>query len=181
MIEITQQPIDLNVLVPMVNHPDCGAMVMFVGATRQHTGEIETAYLEYEAYDQLALHKMKELESLARARWPLRSVVMVHRLGKVEVMEPSVAVLVASPHRKEAFEAAKWLIDELKHQVPIWKREHYVQRGAEWIHPTNGSCSCDHHAGDSILAESVSVDQNDVDQQEVARQETVQQQQVAQQ
>jgi len=153
MIEITQQPIDLNALVPMVSHPDCGAMVMFVGSTRQRTGDVETAFLEYEAYDQLALQKMRELERAARERWPLHSVVMVHRLGKVEVMEASVAVLVASPHRSEAFEAAKWLIDELKHQVPIWKREHYVQNGAEWIHPTNGNCSCNSTAVDCAESE----------------------------
>ncbi len=155
MIEITQQPIDLNSLVPLASHPDCGAMVMFVGSTRQRTGDVETAFLEYEAYDQLALQKMEELERTARHRWPLHSVILVHRLGKVEVMEASVAVLVASPHRSEAFEAAKWLIDELKHQVPIWKREHYVQNRAEWIHPTNGNCRCDHPSVDSAHSQTM--------------------------
>lgn len=144
MIEITSRPIDLNALLSSANDPQCGAQVMFVGTTRQWTGDVETAYLEYEAYEQLALLKMKELESSARSRWPLRTVVMVHRVGRVEVTEPSVAVIVASPHRAEAFEAARWLIDELKHHVPIWKREHYVQHGAEWIHPTAGNCNCDH-------------------------------------
>ena len=124
---------------------------MFVGTTRQWTGEVETAYLEYEAYEQLALVKMNELEATARSRWPLKEVVMVHRIGRVDVAQPSVAVLVASPHRTEAFEAAKWLIDELKHQVPIWKQEHYVQvcsdkESSEWIHPSNGSCNCESHA-----------------------------------
>lgn len=150
MIKITGDSIDLAALLPLVSHPDCGAQVMFVGTTRQWTGDIETAYLEYEAYEQLALVKMNELEATARSRWPLKEVVMVHRIGRVEVAQPSVAVLVASPHRAEAFEAAKWLIDELKHQVPIWKQEHYVQvcsdqHSSQWIHPSAGSCNCETH------------------------------------
>ncbi len=144
MIEITHQTIDLNTLMSAATHPDCGALVMFVGSTRQWTGDAETAFLDYEAYEPLALQKMSELETSARERWPLKTVTLVHRLGRVEVTEASVAVIVASPHRSEAFEAAKWLIDELKHQVPIWKREHYVQNGAEWIHPTAGNCNCEH-------------------------------------
>ena len=148
MIKITGEAIDVSGLLRLVSHPDCGAQVMFVGTTRQWTGEVETAYLEYEAFEQLALVKMNELENAARQRWPLKEVVMVHRVGRVEVTEPSVAVLVASPHRTEAFEAAKWLIDELKHQVPIWKREHYVQvcsdqQSSQWIHPSTGSCNCE--------------------------------------
>ncbi len=153
MIQITDQPIDLGALLPLVSHPDCGAQVMFVGTTRQWTGEVETAFLEYEAYEQLALAQMQTLESTARARWPLKEVVMVHRIGRVNVSEPSVAVLVASPHRSEAFEGAKWLIDELKHHVPIWKREHYVQHGAQWIHPTSGNCNCPSHAVNQELVE----------------------------
>ncbi len=144
MIEITSKPIDVNQLLTLASDPECGAQVMFVGTTRQWTGDVETDYLEYEAYEQLAMQKMKELESLACERWPLRKVAIVHRIGRVDVMEPSVAVVVSCPHRSEAFEAAKWLIDELKHRVPIWKREHYVQHGSQWIHPTAGSCSCDH-------------------------------------
>lgn len=148
MIQIIDRPIDLNSLLPQICHPECGAQVMFVGTTRQWTGEVETAFLEYEAYEQLALNQMRSLEAEARQRWPVREVVMVHRVGRVEVTEPSVAVLVSSPHRSEAFEAARWLIDALKHHVPIWKREHYVQRGAEWIHPTSGSCNC--HAAPAV-------------------------------
>jgi molybdopterin synthase catalytic subunit len=148
MIQITPEPIDLQALLPLVSHPECGAQVMFVGTTRRWTGDVETEFLEYEAYEQLALEQMRALEVAARERWPLREVVLVHRVGRVNVTEPSVAVLVASPHRSEAFEAAKWLIDELKHHVPIWKREHYVQNGSEWIHPTAGNCNCAKHSDD---------------------------------
>jgi molybdopterin synthase catalytic subunit len=142
MLQITDKPINIAALSPLINHPECGAQVTFVGTTRQWTGDVETAYLEYEAYEALALNQMRALEMEARTRWHLREVVVVHRIGRVEVMEPSVAVLVASPHRAEAFAAASWLIDQIKHHVPIWKREHYVQNGPEWIHPTDGNCNC---------------------------------------
>lgn len=150
MIKITDQPIDLAELLVLCSDPNCGAQVLFVGTTRQWTGEIETAYLEYEAHQKLAENCLRELESKARERWPVRAVAIVHRVGKVDVSQPSVAVVVSSPHRSEAFEAAKWLIDEIKHRVPIWKREHYVQRGPEWIHPTSGNCSCDQQASNPL-------------------------------
>jgi len=164
MIKITGESIDLSALLPLVSHPDCGAHVMFVGTTRQWTGDVETAYLEYEAYEHLALAKMNELEGAARRRWPLKEVVVVHRVGRVEVAEPSVAVLVSSPHRAEAFEAAKWLIDELKHQVPIWKQEHYVQicsdqQSSEWIHPSTGSCNCDPQASRDVAQQQQAAQQ----------------------
>jgi molybdopterin synthase catalytic subunit len=151
MIELTEKPIDTTAVLSEAGDEYCGAVVLFVGTTRRWTrvdeeSPTETDYLHYEAYREMALKQMQELENTARQRWPVRQVAMVHRLGRVEPTEPSVAVAVSCPHRGEAFEAARWLIDELKHQVPIWKREHYVQTGAEWIHPTNGSCNCGPHS-----------------------------------
>ena len=113
----------------------------FFGTTRRwtnnsETGQTETAYLEYEGYREMAIVKLAELESIARERWPIRSVCIVHRLGRVEIKEPSVAVIVSTPHRNEAFEAGKWLIDELKKQVPIWKKEWFAIHAPKWIHPT---------------------------------------------
>ena len=84
----------------------------------------------------MAVAKMKELERIACERWPIRTVALVHRLGRVEIKEPSVAVIVGTPHRSEAFEAGKWLIDELKKQVPIWKKEWFAAQPPKWIHPT---------------------------------------------
>ena len=163
MIELTDKPIDTQKVLASVNHPECGAEVLFVGTTRQWTRSaalpvgsddppvpaaispderLETSHLVYEAYREMAVAQLQCLETEARRRWPVRQVAIVHRLGRVDPTEASVAVAVSSPHRSEAFEAAKWLIDELKHHVPIWKQEHYVQRGAEWIHPTAGNCRC---------------------------------------
>ncbi len=163
MIELTEAQIDASAVLAQVADPECGAEVLFVGTTRQWTdppqnGEsdaaspteigprIETSHLIYESYREMALVQMQRLEAEARSRWPLRKVVMVHRLGHVAATEASVAIAVSSPHRSEAFEAARWLIDELKHHVPIWKQEHYVQQGPQWIHPTAGNCNCSQQA-----------------------------------
>lgn len=153
VIELTETPIDTSRVLSLVHDPECGAEVLFVGTTRQWTAKsadhpsnapdrIETSHLIYEAYCEMALTQMHKLEAEARSRWPIRRLAMVHRLGHVAASEASVAIAVSSPHRSEAFEAAGWLIDQLKHQVPIWKQEHYVQHTAEWIHPTAGSCHC---------------------------------------
>ncbi len=155
VIELIESPIDANQVLSWVHDPECGAEVLFVGTTRQWTvlpatagdqptasQRVETSHLVYDAYRQMALVQMEKLEAEARSRWPIRRLAMVHRLGHVAASEASVAIAVSCPHRSEAFEAAKWLIDQLKHQVPIWKQEHYVQHGAEWIHPTAGNCHC---------------------------------------
>ncbi len=153
MIELTEEPIDVCRLLAQVSDPECGAEVLFVGTTRQWTdvpeqsdesriSRVETSHLVYEAYREMALAQMHKLADAARCRWPIRKVAIAHRLGTVAPAEASVAIAVSCPHRSEAFEAAKWLIDELKHNVPIWKQEHYVQSGPQWIHPSTGNCSC---------------------------------------
>lgn len=157
MIELTDRPIDVAQALALVTDPECGAQVLFVGTTRQWTvhpdaGKLETEHLVYDAYREMAFQQMQRLEETARNRWPVKQVVLIHRLGRVDPTEPSVAVAVSCPHRSEAFEAARWLIDELKHQVPIWKQEHYVQTGPEWIHPTSGSCNCVRATAEPSLA-----------------------------
>lgn len=155
MIELTESPIDVAKVLQRVTDPHSGAEVLFVGTTRQwtqHSSEDasstrETSHLIYECYAELAKAEMERIAETANQRWPIRKLAMVHRLGRVDPTEVSVAVAVSCPHRSEAFEAAKWLIDEIKHRVPIWKQEHYVQSGSEWIHPTDGDCSCSKPVG----------------------------------
>ncbi len=169
MIELTDNPIDANRVLAMVSDPECGAEVIFVGTTRQWTDwrddenspsrRVETSHLVYESYREMALSQMARLEADARRRWPVRQVVMVHRLGHVAASEASVAIAVSSPHRSEAFEAAHWLIDELKHHVPIWKQEHYVQHGPQWIHPTAGNCRCNHPAPSQAMSNTATLSQ----------------------
>ena len=151
-IELTDDPLDVAAILATVTDEWCGAEVLFVGTTRRWTVAAdrtdgdgrspETSHLVYECYREMAFAEMQRLADEAVRRWPVRRLAMAHRVGRVDPTEPSVAVAVSCPHRGEAFESARWLIDSFKHEVPIWKREHYVQQGAEWIHPGLGSCRC---------------------------------------
>ena len=137
VFEITDRPIDLERLQQAVHHPAAGAVVTFVGTTRNENVGRRVIRLEYEAFAGMAQKEMRRLATAARKRWPLRRVAMAHRIGVVPVGEASVGIAVSSGHRREAFEACHWLIDRLKEIVPIWKKEHF--RGGEvWIGPQRG-------------------------------------------
>jgi len=135
MVELTENIIDTDRLLKSVMRPECGAALLFVGSTRQWTNQLETIFLEYEAYHSMARSEMEKLEEEAKKRWTIREVRIVHRLGRVDIGEVSIAIAVSSPHRAEAFEAGQWLIDEFKKRVPVWKKEHWKSDGAQWIHP----------------------------------------------
>ena len=109
-------------------------MVLFLGTVRALTGDEVTLALEYDAYAPMAEAELAKLDADVRARWPVIGVALVHRLGRLEVGEASVAVAVSSPHRVEAFEAARYAIDALKAQVPIWKKD-VRPAGDAWVHP----------------------------------------------
>ncbi len=132
MVSLTSNPIDLKSVIDGVMTSESGGVDLFVGTTRNHAGKRGVKLLEYEAYEPMAVAIMERLELEARRRWPVNRIVMVHRLGKVPVGEASVAVAVSSAHRTEAFEACRFLIDTLKREVPIWKREHFTDGTAEW-------------------------------------------------
>jgi molybdopterin synthase catalytic subunit len=135
MIELTHEPIDSATLLERTQSPEAGAVVMFLGVSRRMTRGRETLQLTYDAYEEMAAKELGRLEAEARDRWPLVECLIVHRLGLVPLGEASVAVAVASPHRREAFEAGEWLIDTLKQRVPIWKQEHWADGSSEWVHP----------------------------------------------
>ncbi len=135
MIDITAKPIDPDALVRQVGSPQAGAVVLFLGTTREFTDGRQTASLDYECYPEMARAKLAELEAEARTRWPLTGCAIVHRIGRLEIGEASVAVAVSTPHRQAAFEAGQWLIDTLKQIVPIWKKENWAEGGSEWVHP----------------------------------------------
>jgi molybdopterin synthase catalytic subunit len=135
MIEITSQPIDAAALTDRVCSPLAGGVCTFLGTVREITGDKRTAWLEYEAYPEMAHKKLGELEAEARRRWPIIDAAIVHRVGRLELGEISVVVAVSCPHRNEAFEACRWLIDTLKEVVPIWKKETWADGGEEWVHP----------------------------------------------
>ncbi len=127
--------LDYTSLLREVQSPACGAGLLFIGTARQFTAGRETQRLEYEAYVELAEIELENLERSAIERFGLESCRLVHRVGVVELGEASVALAIGSRHRAEAFEAAVWVMDELKHKVPVWKREHWADGSCEWQHP----------------------------------------------
>lgn len=135
MICLTHESIDIAAVLESVRSPAAGAVVLFLGTTREMTDGRQTRWLNYEAYAPLAEKLLAELISQARQRWPLVACSVAHRLGRVEVGEVSVAIAVSSGHRQAAFEAGQWLIDRLKESVPIWKEEHWADGTSQWVHP----------------------------------------------
>jgi molybdopterin synthase catalytic subunit len=135
MIQLTNEPIDTSALLARVRHPEAGAVVLFLGTTRELTAGRQTVALDYEAYQEMAEKQLAVLEAEARRRWPVIECNIVHRLGSVPPTEASVAIAVSTPHRADAFVAGQWLIDSLKHDVPIWKREQWSDGTQEWVHP----------------------------------------------
>ena len=135
MIQLTTNPIDATTLLYAAQQPEAGAVVLFLGITREFTNDRQTIELDYEAYERMAEMELANLEATARERWPLIECSIVHRLGRVPLAEASVAIIASSPHRCDAFAAAEWLIDTLKERVPIWKRERWADGTTEWVHP----------------------------------------------
>ena len=129
--ELIRSPIDAERLVAAAKRGEDGAVVVFDGIVRNHTRGRQTLHLDYEAYEEMAAKQMRELARAARTRFGVRQVTIVHRLGRLEVGETSVLIIVASAHRAQAFEACRWLIDTLKKTVPIWKKETFVD-GSVW-------------------------------------------------
>jgi len=118
-------------IIPKLERPADGAIVIFDGIVRNHSRGRETKHLEYEAYEPMALKQMQRLAAEARQKFAIRNVAIVHRLGRLEVGESSVLIVVFSAHRAAAYDASRWLIDTLKQTVPIWKKEFFAD-GAVW-------------------------------------------------
>jgi len=130
-IAIVREKIETSVVLANIKQPEDGAVVVFEGIVRNHTRDRRTLFLEYEAYEEMALKQLEILATQARSQFAIREVAIVHRLGRLEIGETSVLIVVASAHRAAAFEACRWLIDTLKRTVPIWKKEHF-EGGAVW-------------------------------------------------
>jgi molybdopterin converting factor subunit 1 len=129
--QIVRHAIDTRSVVAGLKRPEDGACVVFEGIVRNHTRGRRTLYLDYEAYEEMAIKQMEQLLVQALAEYKVRDAAIVHRLGRLEIGETSVLIVVCSAHRAAAFDANRWLIDSLKRTVPIWKKE-YFEDGAVW-------------------------------------------------
>lgn len=131
MVKIVRDRIVPHDIVPKLERPEDGAVVIFDGIVRDHSRGRRTLYLDYDAYEEMALKQMQSLAAEALQKFPVRNLALVHRLGRLQIGESSVFIAVCSAHRAAAFDACRWLIDTLKKTVPIWKKE-YFEDGAVW-------------------------------------------------
>lgn len=135
IIELTREPINYSGLLERVRSNEAGGVAMFLGTVREMTGGRQTSALDYEGYPEMSRKTMEEIDIEAREKWPIIHSGIIHRLGHLELGEISVAVAVSTPHRRASFEAAAYLIDQLKIRVPIWKKENWADGTSEWVHP----------------------------------------------
>ncbi len=134
-IELFSSPLSVADADRFVADDNAGGICVFAGTTRAEThadGRVLVA-LDYEAYADMAVKQLTELAAAARGRWPILKLAILHRTGRVDVGQPSVVIAVSSPHRKEAFEACRFLIDELKRDVAIWKKEVWQTGESTWV------------------------------------------------
>lgn len=132
LIQITREPLDRAALVATVTYPGAGGIVVFEGVVRDNARGKQVRYLEYDVYPEMAIKQIRAIVAEAEQRWGARHVAVAHRVGRLEIGEASVIVAVATPHRAEAFEACRYIIDTLKATVPIWKKE-VATSGEEWV------------------------------------------------
>jgi molybdopterin synthase catalytic subunit len=130
---ITHDPIDTASLLAAAPASSDGAVLLFLGVVRDLNEERAVGHLEYEAYEPMAERLLEEIVREARERWNTGAISVVHRVGRLEIGEASVAIVVAAPHRADAYAASRYVIDEIKKRVPIWKREGYVEGESEWL------------------------------------------------
>jgi len=132
LITITEKPIDVDKLLDYVSDQSSGASVLFTGTVRDHNEQDKVSKLHYEAYQEMAVKILQEIENEVHAKWKINKFIAIHRTGTLKVGEVSVAVAVSSGHRKEAFDACKFAIDSIKEKAPIWKKE-FSESGTEWL------------------------------------------------
>ena len=131
-IQITREPLDRDALIASVSDPGVGGIVVFEGVVRDNARGKQVRYLEYDVYPEMAVQQIREIIAEAQRRWNVDRVAVAHRIGRLEIGEASVIIVVATPHRAEAFEACRYIIDTLKTTVPIWKKE-VAMNGEEWV------------------------------------------------
>jgi molybdopterin synthase catalytic subunit len=128
---IQKEEIDASKLITQIGTESDGAVVTFIGRARNLSEGRNVEYLDYEIYNGMALKELEKIIGEASSRWPLNCCLVVHRYGRIAVGELSIFIAVSSPHREESFDSSRYIIDEIKRRVPIWKKE-YFAGGSEW-------------------------------------------------
>ena len=132
-IDVTAESIDPAAVLDRVGRPEDGAVAFFLGVVRNHSEGRPVSGMEYAGYDEMAREELGAIVAEAAERAGSDRIAAVHRLGRLAIGEVSVAIAVSAPHRAEAFDAARYVIEEIKKRLPVWKREHYLDRDAEWL------------------------------------------------
>jgi molybdopterin synthase catalytic subunit len=132
LFRITTQKIGVASVVRKVHDIESGAVVLFIGTVRKLSKGKEVKYLEYEAYKEMALREFCKIVEEIKEKWNVKKIAIIHRTGKIKLGEASVIIAVSAPHRDEAFQASRYIIEKLKQTVPIWKKEVW-EGGDEWI------------------------------------------------
>ncbi len=132
LIQLTRDPLDRDALIAAVSHPSVGGIVVFEGVVRDNAHGKQVQYLEYDMYVEMAEQQIRAIIDEAEQRWGVERVAVAHRFGRLEIGEASVIIVVATPHRTQAFDACRYIIDTLKTTVPIWKKE-VATNGEEWV------------------------------------------------
>ena len=132
VIQITRDALDRDALLAAVSNPGVGGIVIFEGVVRDNARGKQIRYLEYDVYPEMAIQQIRAILAEAEKRWGVDRIAVAHRIGRIEIGEASVIIVVATPHRAEAFEACRYIIDTLKTTVPIWKKE-VATNGEEWV------------------------------------------------
>lgn len=140
MITITHEELSPETITDSVKQSSNGAVVTFLGSTRDSTAERSVLYLEYEAYRPMADTQLARIADEIHEKWGIENVSIAHRLGRLEIGDLSLVVAIASPHRKEAFEASAYAIDRIKQIVPIWKKE-FFEGGEVWVGSQEDECA----------------------------------------
>jgi molybdopterin synthase catalytic subunit len=132
VIKLTHEPLDRDALIAAISHSSVGGVVIFEGVVRDNARGKQVSYLEYDVYEEMAEKQIRTIVAEAIQRWGVERIAVAHRFGRLEIGEASVIIAVASPHRGEAFDACRYIIDTLKTTVPIWKKE-VATNGEEWV------------------------------------------------
>jgi molybdopterin synthase catalytic subunit len=144
-VRLSALPIDMAALLKAAQHPGAGAVVLFSGETRDNSHGRTVTHLEYEAHESMADKMIATVLEEAIAKWSLKTALACHRTGRVSVGETAVVVVTAAAHRREAYAANRYIIDRIKHEAPIWKREFFADGSSEW----GGNCDCQKITGDA--------------------------------